>query len=128
MMIFKPALAGPGSLPNLPLKITHPTHMVSKNEDFIAIGSKISELGKKIGAESVIRSGTFENAMLEALDKVSAYQQFANDLHQKAIIDPESVDIQDITIAQAEANMALNITANVLSRIVSGWRDIINIR
>jgi flagellar hook-basal body complex protein FliE len=128
MMIYRPVLDGPGSLPDLPLRITHPAHMVSKDEDFIALGSKISELGKKTGAESVIRSGTFQDAMLEALDKVSAYQQFASDLHQKAIIDPESVDIQDITIAQAEANMALNITANILSRVVSGWRDIINIR
>jgi len=76
----------------------------------------------------VIRSGTFEDAMLGALDKVSAYQQFSSDLAQQAITDPDSVDIHDITIAQAEASMALNITRNVLNRIVQGWKDVINTR
>jgi flagellar hook-basal body complex protein FliE len=128
MTIYRPELAGLGNLPDLPLKITHPYHMVSQTEDFLAEGAKISDLGSKIGAEAVIRSGTFEDAMLGALDKVSAYQQFSSDLAQRAIIDPDSVDPQDITIAQAEASMALNITRNVLNRIVQGWKDLINTR
>lgn len=128
MTIYRPELTGLGSLPDLPLKVTHPYHMVSETEDFLAEGSKISELGNKIGAEAVIRSGTFEDAMLGALDKVSAYQQFSSDLAQQAITDPDSVDVHDITIAQAEASMALNITRNVLNRIVQGWKDVINTR
>jgi flagellar hook-basal body complex protein FliE len=66
--------------------------------------------------------------MLKALDKVSGYQQIAGNLAQKAVTDPGSVDIHDITIAQAEAAMSLNITRNMLNRIVQGWRDIINTR
>ncbi|MDR2619487.1 MAG: flagellar hook-basal body complex protein FliE [Treponema sp.] len=128
MTIYRPELAGLGSLPDLPLKITHPYHMVSGTEDFLAEGRKISELGGKIGAEAVVRSGTFEDAMLGALDKVSAYQQFSSQLAQAAITDPDSVDIQDITIAQAEAGMSLNIAINVLNRIVQGWKDLINTR
>jgi flagellar hook-basal body complex protein FliE len=128
MTIYKPELAGPGVLPNLPLAITHPKHLVSRAEDFAVIGRNISSLGEKTGAEGAIRSGTFEDTMLQALDKVSAYQQTSSDLAQKAITDPGSVDIHDITIAQAEAGMALNITRNVLNRIVQGWRDIINTR
>jgi flagellar hook-basal body complex protein FliE len=62
------------------------------------------------------------------LDKVSASDQFAASLAQAAIIDPESEDAHDITIAQAEASLALNITRNVLNRIVQGWKDIINTR
>jgi flagellar hook-basal body complex protein FliE len=112
----------------MPLAITHPRHMVPGAGDFTAIGRNISSLGEKIGAEGAIRAGTFENAMLEALDKVSAYQQISGNLAQKAITDPGSVDIHDITIAQAEAGMSLNITRNVLNRIVQGWRDIINTR
>jgi flagellar hook-basal body complex protein FliE len=128
MTIYRPELSGLGSLPDLPLNVTHPYHMVSETEDFLAEGSKITELEKKIGAGAVIRSGTFENAMLNALDKVSAYQQFSSDLAQQAVTDPDSVDIQDITIAQAAAGMALNITVNVLNRIVQGWKDVINTR
>ena len=128
MNIYRPELTGLGNLPDLDLKVTHPKHMASRTEDFLAEGSKITELNKKIGAGAVTRSGTFEQAMLGALDKVSAYQQYASDLHQAAIIDPDSVDVHDITIAQAEANMSLNITRNVLSRLVQSWRDLINTR
>jgi flagellar hook-basal body complex protein FliE len=128
MTIYKPELAGPGTMPSLPLAITHPKHLVPKAGDFEAIGRNISSLGEKIGAGAVIRSGTFEDTMLKALDKVSAYQQISSNLAQKAITDPGSVDVQDITIAQAEASMSLNITRNVLNRIVQGWRDIINTR
>jgi flagellar hook-basal body complex protein FliE len=126
MTIYKPELAG--NMPNLPLAITHPKHLVPKPGDFEAIGGNISSLGEKIGAEGAVRSGSFEDTMLKALDKVSAYQQISSNLAQKAITDPGSVDIQDITIAQAEASMSLNITRNVLNRIVQGWRDIINTR
>jgi flagellar hook-basal body complex protein FliE len=128
MTIYKPELAGPGSLPNLPLTITNPKHLVHKSSDFQVIGRNISSLGEKIGAEAAIRSGTFEDSMLQALDKVSSYQQTSSNLTQAAITDPDSVDIHDITIAQAEASMSLNITRNVLSRIVQGWKDIINTR
>jgi flagellar hook-basal body complex protein FliE len=128
MTIYKPELAGPGTLPNLPLTITDPRHLVPKAGDFQTLGRNIFSLGEKIGAEGVMRSGTFEDTMLKTLDKVSAYQQISSNLAQKAITDPGSVDIHDITIAQAEASTALNITRNVLSRIVQGWKDIINTR
>ena len=128
MDIFRPELKNLGSLPDLTLKTTHPKHMSTKPEDFMSLGNKITDTGKKIGADMVIRSGTFEDAMLGALDKVSAYQQFASDLHQRAITDPDSVDVHDITIAQAEASMSLNITRNVLNRLVQSWRDVINTR
>jgi flagellar hook-basal body complex protein FliE len=128
MTIYKPELFGAGGLPDLPLKVTHPKHLVQRSEDFQVIGRNISALGGKIGAEAVVRSGTFEDSMLQALDKVSASQQMVSNLEQKAITDPGSVDIHDITIAQAEASLSLNITRNVLSRIVQGWKDIINTR
>jgi len=62
------------------------------------------------------------------LDKVSGAQLNASELQKEAIINPGSVDIHDITIAQAEANMALNIARNIMSRMVQGWRDLINTR
>jgi len=125
---FRPQLTGFGNVPDLELKRTHTKHIASQTEDFLGEGSKISELSKKIGAGAVARSGTFEEAMLGALDKVSAHQQFASSLHEAAIIDPDSVDVHDITIAQARASMSLNITRNVLSRLVQSWRDLINTR
>ena len=107
---------------------THPKHMLPPDSPYFGSGNKVLALEKKIDAGHVTRAGTFEQAMLQALDKVSGADQFTKQLEKEAIINPESVDIHDITIAQAEASMALNITRNVLSRMVQGWRDLINTR
>jgi len=107
---------------------THPKHMLPPDSPYFGSGNKVLALEKKIDAQHVTRAGTFEQAMLQALDKVSGADQFTKQLEKQAIIDPDSVDIHDITIAQAEASMALNITRNVLSRMVQGWRDLINTR
>ena len=128
MSIYRPELMGLGRQPDLSLRVTNPKHMASPAVDFSLSGKNITETAKKIGADAVIRSGTFEDSMLNALDKVSGYQKFADSLQQAAITDPDSVDVHDITIAQAEASMSLNITRNVLNRLVQGWRDLINTR
>jgi flagellar hook-basal body complex protein FliE len=110
------------------MRVTHPKHFSVNPAVPGSIGKNIIELKGKTGADAVVRSGVFEQSMLEALDKVSGDQQRASSLAQQAITDPESVDIHDITIAQAKAEMSLNITRNVLSRLVQGWRDLINTR
>ena len=107
---------------------THPKHMGPIDSPYAGSGKNILAFEQKIGAEGITRAGTFQTAMLQALDKVSLSQQFVSDLEKEAIINPDSVDIHDITIAQAEASMSLSITRNVLSRLVQGWRDLINTR
>ena len=128
MSIFRPDLNVFGKIPNLQMAITHRDHMSVEAWNYPARGSHISVTGGRIGAEAAIRSGGFSDAMLQALDGVSAAQQFATNLHEMAIIDPDSVNAHDITIAQAEASLALNITRNVLNRLVQSWRDLINTR
>ena len=107
---------------------TDPGHMGPIDSPYAGSGKNMLALEKKIGAEGITRDGTFHQVMLQALDKVSGAQQFASTLEKEAIINPDSVDIHDITIAQAEASMALGITRNVLSRLVQGWRDLVNTR
>ena len=107
---------------------THPLHMDHSASPFDGSASSIPRLAKMIGADEITRAGTFESAMLQALDKVSGAQQQASMLTREAIINPDSVDIHDLTIAQAEAGMALSITRNILNRLVQGWRDLINTR
>lgn len=111
----------------LSMQVSHPKHILP-SEHSVPAGQGISELGNKIGAEAVLRTGSFEDAMLRALDKVSADQQQASTIVQAAITDPGSVDAHDITIAQAKASMSLNITRTVLSRLVQGWKDLVNTR
>jgi flagellar hook-basal body complex protein FliE len=107
---------------------THPKHLPPPDSPYFGSGNKVIALEKKIGAEHITGAESFEHAMLQALDKVSGAQQFASQLELEALIDPDSVDIHDITMAQAEASMSLGIARNVLSRLVSGWRDLINTR
>jgi flagellar hook-basal body complex protein FliE len=107
---------------------THPKHMDVPDSPYSGSGNNILNLGKTIGADGITRDGTFEHTMLQALDKVSGAQHYASQLEIQGIIDPDSVDAHDITIAQAEAGMALDIARNVLNRLVQGWRDIINTR
>jgi flagellar hook-basal body complex protein FliE len=112
----------------IPLNLTNPKHLSPDSRSTAGIGKNIMELETITGADSVIRAGTFEDAMLQALDGVSGDQQFASNLAEMAITDPGSVDVHDLTIAQAKATMSLGITRNILSRLVQGWKDIINAR
>ncbi|MCL2759796.1 MAG: flagellar hook-basal body complex protein FliE [Treponema sp.] len=107
---------------------THPRHMMQPDSPYSVSGNNILALRDTIGANGITRAGTFEDIMLQALDKVSGTQLNASELQKQAIINPDSVDIHDITIAQAEASMSLSITRNILSRLVQGWRDLINTR
>jgi flagellar hook-basal body complex protein FliE len=107
---------------------THEKHMLMPDSPYFGSGNKALALRDKIGANGITRAGVFEDAMLQALDKVSGAQLNASEMQKQAIIDPDSVDIHDITIAQAEAGMALETATKVLSRLVQGWRDLINTR
>ena len=128
MTIYRPQLINFNTIREVPLSITHPYHMTPEFESVLNQGKHLQELGDKIGTEMVTRSGTFQTAMLNALDQVSGYQQLASNMAQEAITNPDLYDAHDITIAQAQARLALDITRNILTRVVQGWRDLINTR
>ena len=110
------------------MQVTNSRHMLPPDSPYSGSGNNILNLRDTIGANGITRAGTFEDAMLQALDKVSGAQINASIKQKEAIVNPGSIDIRDITIAQAEASMALGVTRNILSRLVQGWRDLINTR
>ena len=139
----------------LPMKTSHPRHIGNAGvvgfggsrdhggivKDFTGQGAAMAETGVRIGAGSVLRAGSlgvsglnradganFADVMLRAVDKVSGDQNRVSALAEAAITDPGSVDIHDLTIAEAEATMSLNIARTILSRLTQAWRDIINTR
>jgi len=73
-------------------------------------------------------AASFEQALLKAMDGVNAKQTESTDLTQRMLTDPDSVDAHDVTIAQAEANLSLNVARTVLDRMVKGWKELINSR
>jgi flagellar hook-basal body complex protein FliE len=137
MNILKPQLMNAVPMPGNPSSLSALTPRVYNAEFYnaanttiggVGSGTGISALGDIIGSESAVRAGRFEDTMLRALDKVSAYQQNASSIAEAAILDPDSIDAHDVAIAQAEASMALNITRTILNRIVQSWKDLINTR
>jgi flagellar hook-basal body complex protein FliE len=72
--------------------------------------------------------GAFEQAMLKALDGVNADQQKSNSLIEQMLVDPESVDVHQVTVSMAEASLSLNLAKTLLSRVVTAWKDVINTR
>lgn len=91
------------------LKTTNPRH--------IGGGDAGKDAAKDFGA-----------LLMDSMNDVNQKQVDYAALSQKAVIDPSSVDAHDITIAGAEANLSLNITKNVLDRVIRAYRDITSLR
>lgn len=67
---------------------------------------------------------SFEQTLLKAFDEVNARQQRTQELSKQMIVDPDSVDVHDVTIAMAEAGMSLKIAHTLIDRVVKSWNDI----
>ncbi|HHU37526.1 MAG TPA: flagellar hook-basal body complex protein FliE [Treponema sp.] len=70
------------------------------------------------------QTASFEQTFLAAFDKMNEQQIHTNELSQQMMIDPESVDVHDVTIAMAEANLSLKLAQSVIDRVIKGWNDI----
>src|ERR1035437_6784717 len=79
-------------------------------------------------AKKSAADGGFAALMLEGMSDVNTKQNDYATLSQKALLDPKSVDVHDITIAGAEANLSLNIAKNVIDRVIRAYRDITTLR
>jgi flagellar hook-basal body complex protein FliE len=99
------------------------------SEDAISIGALgAARRAAPIAGAAEAKPASFEQALLKAMDGVSGSQNKSDDLMQRIVADPNSVDAQDVTIAMAEANMSLNLAKTIMSRIVTAWKDVINTR
>ncbi len=72
--------------------------------------------------------GNFENYLLDALNYVNGKQTSSDAIAQQLIVDPDSVDVHDVTIAMAEANLSLSMAQAVIDRIIKGWTEITTTR
>ncbi len=82
------------------------------------------------GGEQVLPEGqkSFGQMLFDAVSSVNSDQQYAHDLSVQAVVDPDSVDAHDVTIAMSKANLSLSITKNVLDRVVQAYKDITTLR
>lgn len=93
------------------LRRTHPDHLPGK---FDPVPREVPE--------------DFAGMLFDGLDSVNRRQQEHSKLSVRAIVDPDSVNAHDVTIAAAKAEMTLNITKNVVDRVIRAYRDITTVR
>ena len=83
----------------------------------------INSVSNKSSTEQAGKSN-FESYLLDALSYVNGKQQSRDDIAQQLIVDPDSVDVHDVTIAMAEANLSLSMAQAVIDRMIKGWSEI----
>jgi flagellar hook-basal body complex protein FliE len=88
----------------------------------------ISGAGERRAAEPGGVEESFGDLLMKALGSVNASQQKSMDLTQRMITAPDSVDVHDVTIALAEANLAISMTKAIVDRALTAYREIINVR
>lgn len=71
---------------------------------------------------------SFDDYLINAVNKMNDQQMNVADIEQKLITEPESVDIHDVTVAMAKARMSLNLAKTVIDRLVQGWSEITTTR
>lgn len=91
---------------------THPAHRAGANDP----------------APDQPQSVGFRDALIQSLEDVNSHQRQHEELSVQAVVDPESVDPHDITIAASRAQLSLSITKNVIDRVIQAYRDITNLR
>ena len=71
---------------------------------------------------------TFSNLVLDALNGANSLAQESTRLTEQYIINPDSIDVHDVTIAMGKANLAISMTKSVVDGAIKAYREIINIR
>ena len=70
----------------------------------------------------------FGKLFFDALNNVNDLQHTTMDLTEMMLTDPDSVDIHDVTVAIAEANLALSMTKAIMDRAIRAYQEVINTR
>jgi flagellar hook-basal body complex protein FliE len=70
----------------------------------------------------------FGKLFVSALNQVNDLQNRSMAMSEAMITDPESVDIHDITVALAEANLALSMTKAIVDRAIRAYRELLSVR
>lgn len=74
------------------------------------------------------QAGTFRELFLNLISSVNNSQLDMYKVSQQAILHPDSVDVHDVVISMAKANMNLSITKAVVEKSIKAYQDVINIR
>ena len=74
------------------------------------------------------KEGDFSALVMKAINGVNQLQTESENLSTQMIINPDSVDAHDVTIAMSKANLAVSLTKAVVDRALQVYSSIINMR
>ncbi|RPJ03518.1 MAG: flagellar hook-basal body complex protein FliE [Spirochaetaceae bacterium] len=77
--------------------------------------------------ENPVEEG-FGALMMKALGNVNNAQNKVYDMQDKLRTEPNSINIHDLTIASAEATLALSMTKELVERAIRAYKEVINVR
>lgn len=96
---------------------------------------KLNQAGKQFALPSMIEgeSGAvvqkeFSSFLVSKLEGASDLVHNSEKLVEDFIIDPDSVDPHDVTMALAKANMSVNMTKQVVDGAIKAYRQITSLR
>jgi flagellar hook-basal body complex protein FliE len=95
------------------MKVTSPLHYDNK-------------VKREPGYDDVTTS--FADSLMKALGKVNDLQVDSENLQEKMIYEPESVDIHTVMVATQKAEVALNFVKAVRDEAIRTYRELINLR
>ncbi len=110
---------------------TNPRHLAGLGEALSASaggGGLAPATAGGISATGGATEQKFGDLLLGALGNVNDSQLKAMDLSQRMVTDPGSVNVEDVTIALADANLALSMTKAIVDRALAAYREVINVR
>jgi len=70
----------------------------------------------------------FSRALRDAFYRVNNMQRNSEELTKQLAVNPDSVDIHDVTIAAEKARLSLMLTKSIVDRITQAYRELINMR
>lgn len=112
---------------------TNPTHFVSR-QDVGALVSGVRPQNELVSSRNedlfadLQPATSFKDRLFDNLQQVNQAQQEHEALSIQAIVNPDSVDAHDVSVASAKARMLLDITRNITDRVLQAYQTIINIR
>jgi flagellar hook-basal body complex protein FliE len=72
--------------------------------------------------------GSFSNMLSSAIENVNNQQVRSEELVQKMIYQPESVDIHTVMISAQKAELSLTMMKTIRDEAIRAFRDLINLR
>ena len=82
----------------------------------------------RVSSDGGVARGSFAELLQNGIAAVNDTQQNHEALAQLAITNPDQVDVHDVTIAAAKADLSIRLARSIIDRTLNGYREITSLR